>query len=239
MTPPEKDHELRRLERRLNTAPRQRVFAAAVKFAWRVTCASGRVTKRLIDIAVAAAALLLLSPLLLAVAIAIRLHDGGPVLYWQTRIGKWGRPFPFPKFRSMVANADALRRDLESINMHGGGVTFKMKRDPRVTPVGRLIRRSSIDELPQLWCVLRGDMSLVGPRPALASEVERYNLGDRRRLDATPGLTCTWQVSGRSDIPFPEQLRLDVDYIHRQSLAHDLGLLLRTVPAVLSGRGAY
>jgi lipopolysaccharide/colanic/teichoic acid biosynthesis glycosyltransferase len=123
--------------------------------------------------------------------------------------------------------------------MHGNGVTFKMKNDPRITHVGRFIRRTSVDELPQLWCVLVGDMSLVGPRPALANEVARYSLDDRRRLDAAPGLTCTWQVSGRSDIPFPEQLRLDVEYIERQSLREDIKLLLKTVPAVITGRGAY
>jgi lipopolysaccharide/colanic/teichoic acid biosynthesis glycosyltransferase len=118
-------------------------------------------------------------------------------------------------------------------------VTFKMKDDPRITRVGRFIRKTSIDELPQLWCVLKGEMSLVGPRPALTGEVARYSLDDRRRLDAIPGLTCTWQVAGRSDIPFPEQLRLDVEYIERQSIREDVKLLLKTVPAVISGRGAY
>jgi len=161
------------------------------------------------------------------------------VLFWQTRIGKWGKPFRFPKFRSMVVNAEALRVKLEQTNMHGNGVTFKMKNDPRITRIGRFIRRTSIDELPQLWCVLAGDMSLVGPRPALATEVARYSLDDRRRLDAAPGLTCTWQVSGRSDIPFPEQLRLDVEYIERQGLREAIKLLLKTVPAVITGRGAY
>jgi lipopolysaccharide/colanic/teichoic acid biosynthesis glycosyltransferase len=231
--------QIRRLERRLSASPANRLGVRLRKAAWRLTCGSGRAAKRLLDILVSAGALLMLSPLLLAVAAAIKLHDGGPVLFWQTRVGKWGRTFAFPKFRSMVVNAEALRDKLEATNIHGAGITFKMKRDPRVTPIGRLIRRTSIDELPQLWCVLRGDMSLVGPRPALASEVARYSLADRQRLDVTPGLTCTWQVSGRSDIPFPEQLRLDVDYIQRQSLGEDLRLLLRTVPAVISGRGAY
>jgi lipopolysaccharide/colanic/teichoic acid biosynthesis glycosyltransferase len=114
-----------------------------------------------------------------------------------------------------------------------------MRHDPRVTWIGSFIRKFSIDELPQLWCVLKGDMSLVGPRPALVREVDRYSQDDRRRLDVIPGLTCTWQVSGRSDIPFPEQLRMDVDYIDRQSLGEDLKLLLKTIPAVISGRGAY
>jgi len=122
---------------------------------------------------------------------------------------------------------------------HGDGITFKLKRDPRITWIGSIIRKTSIDELPQLWCVLKGEMSLVGPRPALEREVARYSMDDRRRLDAIPGLTCTWQVSGRSDIPFPEQLRMDVDYIERQDLKEDIRLLLRTIPAVITGRGAY
>jgi lipopolysaccharide/colanic/teichoic acid biosynthesis glycosyltransferase len=126
-----------------------------------------------------------------------------------------------------------------SDNQHGDGITFKIKRDPRVTWIGRILRKTSIDELPQLWCVLRGDMSLVGPRPALEKEVARYTLDDRRRLDAPPGLTCTWQVSGRSEIPFPEQVRLDAEYIEKQSLREDFKLLLKTIPAVISGRGAY
>jgi lipopolysaccharide/colanic/teichoic acid biosynthesis glycosyltransferase len=237
---PLSDRELRRLEQRLAPSNRRRALVMMKKVLWRLVGRSGRLLKRLIDIVVAGAALVALSPLLLLVAAAIRLGDGGPVLFWQTRIGKWGRPFPFPKFRSMVVDAEALRVKLEQTNMHGGdGVTFKMKKDPRITLVGRFIRRTSIDELPQLWCVLKGDMSLVGPRPALASEVSRYTLEERRRLDATPGLTCTWQVAGRSDIPFPEQLRLDVEYIEGQTAWEDIKLLLKTVPAVISGRGAY
>jgi lipopolysaccharide/colanic/teichoic acid biosynthesis glycosyltransferase len=140
----------------------------------------------------------------------------------------------------MQVDAEASQAKLAAANVHGGsGVTFKMRHDPRVTWIGSFIRKFSIDELPQLWCVLKGDMSLVGPRPALVREVDRYSQDDRRRLDVIPGLTCTWQVSGRSDIPFPEQLRMDVDYIDRQSLGEDLKLLLKTIPAVISGRGAY
>ena len=122
---------------------------------------------------------------------------------------------------------------------HEDSITFKMKRDPRITWIGRIIRKLSIDELPQLWCVLRGDMSLVGPRPPLPSEVEQYSLSDRRRLEVIPGLTCIWQVSGRGDIPFAEQVELDAQYIESQSLWLDILLLLKTVPAVLLGRGAY
>jgi lipopolysaccharide/colanic/teichoic acid biosynthesis glycosyltransferase len=118
-------------------------------------------------------------------------------------------------------------------------VTFKMKRDPRITPVGRFIRRASLDELPQLWCVLRGEMSLVGPRPPLPAEVARYTLDDRERLAVTPGLTCIWQVNGRSEVPFPQQVQMDLDYIRRPGLWADVKLLLKTLPAVLRGRGAY
>ena len=232
--------EFQRLRHALAPSLWRRSQVALKKAAWRLTAGSGRVAKRLLDIIVATSALVLLSPLLLIVAALIKLTDRGPVLFWQTRVGKWGKTFRFPKFRSMVVDAEALRAQLAQTNVHGkDGVTFKMKNDPRITRVGRFIRRTSIDELPQLWCVLKGDMSLVGPRPALANEVDRYTLDDRRRLDATPGLTCTWQVTGRSDIPFPEQLRLDVEYIEQQSLSEDVRLLLRTVPAVLTGRGAY
>jgi len=173
------------------------------------------------------------------VAILIRLEDGGPALFWQTRVGQWGREFRFPKFRSMVTNAEEVRRQLAAANQHGDGITFKMKRDPRVTRIGAIIRKLSIDELPQLWITLAGDMSLVGPRPPLPEEVARYTLADRRRLDVKPGLTCIWQISGRSELPFEKQVRLDLQYIDSHSLLLDIALLLKTVPAILGGRGAY
>jgi lipopolysaccharide/colanic/teichoic acid biosynthesis glycosyltransferase len=195
--------------------------------------------KRSLDVLVAATMLLLLSPLFAVVALLIKLTDGGPVLFWQKRVGRWGREFPFPKFRSMVVNAEQLKAALLARNDHGGGVTFKMKRDPRITWIGRIIRRLSIDELPQLWCVLRGDMSLVGPRPPVPSEVAKYTLEDRRRLDVVPGLTCIWQVSGRGTIPFPQQVAMDAEYIERRGPWLDFVLLLRTIPAVLTGRGAF
>jgi lipopolysaccharide/colanic/teichoic acid biosynthesis glycosyltransferase len=235
----ERDRELRRLEQRLDPSIRKRAARIAVQASWRVVRSLGARIKRLIDVLVAAGVLLAASPLLAVVALAIKLTDGGPALFWQTRVGKWGKPFAFPKFRSMVVNAEELRRKLEALNQHRDGVTFKMRRDPRITWIGRLIRRTSIDELPQLWCVLKGDMTLVGPRPALVNEVERYSLDDRRRLDVTPGLTCIWQVSGRSEIPFSEQVKLDVEYIETQSLWEDVRLLLKTIPAVITGRGAY
>ena len=136
-------------------------------------------------------------------------------------------------------DAEARKAALLARNDHGASVTFKMKRDPRVTRVGAVLRRTSLDELPQLWSVLRGDMSLVGPRPPVPSEVARYTPADRRRLDVRPGLTCLWQVSGRGDIPFPEQVELDAEYIESRGFWTDLRLLLRTIPAVVLGRGAY
>ncbi|MFM2111632.1 MAG: hypothetical protein RLZZ271_292 [Pseudomonadota bacterium] len=196
--------------------------------------------KRLLDIVVAGSVLVLMSPIFALIALCIKLHDRGPVLFWQKRVGLDGREFGFPKFRSMCVNAEEVRKKLEAQNQHGqAGVTFKMKRDPRITPIGRLIRRTSMDEMPQLWCVLKGDMTLVGPRPPLPAEVARYSLRDRARLAVTPGLTCIWQVSGRSNIPFPQQVNMDIDYIHQRSIKTDIKLLFKTIPAVVLGRGAY
>ena len=209
------------------------------KYLWKIVTGGASALKRLLDIVVALVMLMLLAPLFAAVAISIRLTDRGPVLFWQARVGQWGTEFPFPKFRSMVVNAEKLKDKLLAANDHKNGVTFKMKKDPRVTWIGRIIRKTSIDELPQLWCVLKGDMSLVGPRPPVPREVALYSLRDRRRLDVKPGLTCIWQVSGRGDIPFDRQVELDVRYIESQSLWLDLLLLLKTAPAILMGKGAY
>lgn len=217
---------------------RWRVRGALWTWWWRTR--SLPLLKRTLDVLLAASALVLLSPLFVLVALAIKLHDGGPVLFSQRRVGRDGREFAFPKFRSMCVDAEPKRRMIEAANQHGAdGVTFKMKRDPRITAVGRLIRRTSIDELPQLWCVVKGEMSLVGPRPPMPKEVARYTLADRARLTVTPGLTCIWQVSGRSEIPFPRQVEMDVRYIREQSFGNDLRLLLATVPALIRGRGAY
>lgn len=218
---------------------RRRWRFARKRLSWSLVVGSARFLKRLVDVVAAVALLIALSPLFALVALCIKLTDGGPVLFRQTRVGRWGREFPFPKFRSMVVNADALKDSLLAASDHGQGVTFKMKRDPRITTIGRIIRKLSIDELPQLWCVLKGDMSLVGPRPPVPREVALYTLADRRRLDVVPGLTCIWQVSGRADIPFDRQVELDVEYIQSRSLWLDIKLLLKTVPAVLLGRGAY
>jgi lipopolysaccharide/colanic/teichoic acid biosynthesis glycosyltransferase len=200
---------------------------------------TSRFVKRALDVLVAVTCLTLLAPLLLLVAVLIKLTDGGPVLFWQTRLGRWGRPFAFPKFRSMVPNAEALVEKLLAHNDHKQGVTFKMRSDPRKTWIGRIIRKLSIDELPQLWCVLKGEMTLVGPRPPVPREVAQYSLADRRRLEVTPGLTCIWQVSGRGNVPFPKQVEMDVQYIESQSLWLDVKLLAKTIPAVVLGRGAF
>lgn len=215
------------------------------KYVWLAVVGGSRFVKRATDIFVSLLALSLLSPLFLTVALIIKLTDRGRVFFWQTRVGRWGREFTFPKFRSMVTNAEALKNSLLEQNEHcqngdrRAAITFKIKKDPRVTWIGRIIRKTSIDELPQLWCVFLGQMSLVGPRPPVPREVEEYTVSDRRRLDVTPGLTCIWQVSGRGNIPFPQQVELDVQYIESQSLWLDFKILLKTIPAVLSGRGAY
>ena len=195
-------------------------------------------TKRCVDAVVAALALAMLAPLFLLAMLAIKLEDRGPVFFRQMRIGENGRPFAMLKLRSMYVDAEARRAALVS-QSDRTGICFKIARDPRITRVGRILRRFSIDELPQLINVLRGDMSLVGPRPALASEVAAYRPNAYRRLRGKPGLTCIWQVSGRADIPFDRQLTMDVAYLRRRSLMADLALLARTVPAVLGGRGAY
>lgn len=197
-----------------------------------------RYGKRLIDIVVSSAMLLVLLPLLPIVALAIRLSSPGPILYRSTRLGKNGRPFTFLKFRSMVVDAHENRRTLLHLNEADGPV-FKLANDPRVTPVGSFIRRTSIDELPQLVNVLRGEMSLVGPRPPIPEEVEKYEPWQRRRLEVTPGITCLWQISGRSRLGFNEWMRLDLQYIQHRSFKLDAKILLRTLPAVLSRDGAY
>jgi len=201
-----------------------------------------RVVKALLDRVGAAVLLVLLSPLMLLVAVAVAIADPGPAVFRQQRVGRHGEQFTMYKFRSMRVDAERWRPLLESLNDHlarGGGATlFKMRRDPRVTTVGRLLRRSSLDELPQLVNVLRGQMSLVGPRPPLPAEVECYETDALRRLRVKPGITGLWQVSGRSDLDCRESVRLDVSYVENWSVALDLRILCRTVLAVVSGRGA-
>lgn len=229
------DEMIRQYEQSRATARKARVKRALWTGVIRATLA----VKRFIDIAASLAALILLFPLFAIVALIIKLTDGGPVFYVQQRIGRQGKSFSFPKFRSMVLNADQMKDSLLKDADRQGDVTFKMKHDPRVTRIGRFIRRFSIDELPQLWCVLKGDMSLVGPRPPVPREVALYTQEDRRRLEVTPGLTGIWQVSGRADIEFKKQVELDVLYIESHGILLDILLLLKTVPAVFTGRGAY
>ena len=194
--------------------------------------------KRVFDFTGALLVLVLTAPLTIAIAVAIKLHDGGPVLFRQTRIGRDGRTFSCLKFRSMVIDAERLRPDLET-NHERSSVLFKLANDPRVTKPGRLIRRLSLDELPQLWNVLIGQMSLVGPRPPLPHEVARYENDMNQRLRVRPGMTGLWQVSGRSDLSWDETVRLDLYYVDNWSMVQDLSILARTWSAVLSSRGAY
>ncbi|GAA3171945.1 sugar transferase [Blastococcus jejuensis] len=197
-----------------------------------------RVLKGALDRCGAALALVLIAPVLLAIAVAVRLSGPGPVLYRQERVGAYGKRYTMYKFRSMVDGADAKLQELLTHN-EGAGLLFKMRSDPRVTPVGRWLRRSSLDELPQLLNVLGGSMSLVGPRPPLPQEVERYDTSTRRRLLVKPGLTGLWQISGRSDLSWEESVRLDLRYVENWSLALDLLILWKTASAVLRSRGAY
>jgi lipopolysaccharide/colanic/teichoic acid biosynthesis glycosyltransferase len=193
--------------------------------------------KRLIDVVLAVAALIALAPLFAVIAALVKFTDGGPVFFAQQRVGLGGRLFPMLKFRSMVVNAEQMRPRLDGCNESNGPV-FKMQRDPRVTVVGRFIRKYSMDELPQLINVLVGQMSLVGPRPSLASEVALYEPWQHRRFSVRPGLTCLWQVSpGRYKIPFDEWMVLDLRYIDQWSLRLDVDLILRTVWVVVAGTG--
>lgn len=198
----------------------------------------GLVIKRAFDVIATSIALTLLLPVLLLTAISIKLDSKGPVIYRQQRIGKNGQIFNMLKFRSMIANADELKDSLSKLNEADGPV-FKIKNDPRVTKLGGFIRKYSIDELPQLLNVLKGDMSLVGPRPPVPTEVERYGDSEWRRLEVLPGITGLWQVSGRSDLSFQQWMNLDLYYIENWSLALDLKILLKTIPTVLKGEGAY
>lgn len=200
--------------------------------------AAARWGKRAFDIVGSFFLLLLAAPFVGAAALAIKLEDGGPVFFKQTRVGRWGEEFQCFKIRSMVLDAEAKLESLAASN-EGAGVLFKMARDPRVTRVGTFIRRFSIDELPQFWNVLRGEMSLVGPRPALPKEVASYDRDTVRRLDVRPGLTGLWQVSGRSDLPWDETVRLDIYYVDNWSMLQDLVIIARTARAVLASRGAY
>ena len=193
--------------------------------------------KRLLDVLVSGLGLLLLSPMLSLVALLVKLQDGGPVLFIQERVGLYGRLFPMYKFRTMVVDAEKKRQEVAHLNEMDGPV-FKITHDPRITRLGAFLRKTSLDEFPQLWNVLTGDMSLVGPRPPIMSEVRQYEHWQRRRLSMKPGITCIWQVSGRNEVDFQTWMKMDLEYIDNWSLLLDLKLFLMTLPVVLLRRGA-
>jgi len=206
---------------------------------WRGVFCSVRFFERALDLSISMIVLCLSMPFFAIVAIAIYLEDKGPIFFKQQRVGEQGRCFEILKFRSMQVHADHDKKILQHMNHHATGVTFKMKQDPRITRVGSFLRRTSIDELPQLINVIRGEMSLFGPRPAVPSEVAQYQAAQLRRLMVKPGITCLWQIGGRGDIDFEGQVRLDLQYIRSESIWEDIKILLRTIPAVIFGRGAY
>ncbi len=194
--------------------------------------------KRAMDFVITATALLVLLPLFAAIAVLVKLTSPGPVIFKQVRIGKRGRRFDFFKFRSMYVDAEERKAALMHLN-ESDGPTFKMRKDPRITPVGRWLRKLSLDELPQLINVLKGDMSLVGPRPPLPAEVAQYTTHHLQRLCITPGVTCLWQISGRSNVSFEHWVEMDLFYADNMSFWLDLKILLLTIPAVIKGEGAY
>jgi len=212
------------------------VHQQRLRAGWHVN--GSAVLKRAFDVVVSFILLILLSPLFAVIALLVKLEDGGPVFFAQTRVGQFGQEYKMYKIRSMCLDAEQRLKDLLAKNQHQEGVTFKLKDDPRITRAGKWLRKFSCDELPQLYNVLIGDMSLVGPRPPVPREVAKYSLAQRRRLAIRPGITCIWQISGRSEIDFSGQVKLDVDYIETQSFWVDLKILTKTVPAVISGRGA-
>jgi exopolysaccharide biosynthesis polyprenyl glycosylphosphotransferase len=234
-----KDADLDQLVRELASRTHGNTRRSLRLKAWKLTVIGSYVVKRALDIVASALGMILLAPVFLAIAIAVKLSSPGPVFFSQVRVGRYGRHFNFYKFRSMRQDAEALKDGLKKQNESKDGVIFKMKDDPRITKVGRFLRRTSLDELPQLWNVFIGDMSLVGPRPPVPSEVQEYTLEDRKRLDVIPGITCLWQIKGRSEIPFHEQVRLDKEYILAPGIWKDIVILLKTIPAIIGGKGAY
>jgi exopolysaccharide biosynthesis polyprenyl glycosylphosphotransferase len=209
---------------------------AALSFAPVHHSRSQLILKRVVDIVGSAAALLVTLPLIVIAAVAIKLTSRGPVFFHQIRTGQYGRTFRIVKLRTMTEDAETRRAELLGANEMTGPV-FKIRHDPRITSVGKWLRRISLDEIPQFWNVLRGDMSLVGPRPPLPHEVAEYETFDRRRLSMRPGITCLWQVGGRNSVDFDDWVKLDLEYIDTWSLASDLKILARTIPAVMRGTG--
>lgn len=195
--------------------------------------------RRAFDVALGAGGLIAASPVLAAAAGAIKLTSPGPVFFRQVRVGEKGRPITIFKLRTMYVDAEARLASLQHMNESEGGVTFKIKKDPRITPVGRLLRKLSIDELPQLWNLVDGTMTTFGPRPPLPKEVAKYDARERRRLEVKPGLTCLWQVSGRSDLSFEQQVALDIQFIDTATVRDEIEIFAKTIPAVVTGKGAY
>lgn len=220
----EQEELLRKADDRIPPKPRLPAWQALVK--------------RAVDMLVSLAVMPVLLPLGLIVGLALRLDSPGPILFRQTRIGKNGKPFTMYKFRSMFKDADKIREEMDSLNEASGPI-FKIKKDPRITRVGAILRKTSLDEIPQFMNVLKGDMSLVGPRPPLPNEVQEYNQYQRGRLAVTPGLTCLWQISGRSSIGFDQWVELDLEYIRNQSLWLDFKIVLKTIPVIVRGTGAW
>ena len=208
------------------------------KWAWRLRTRGADTIKRAFDVIASTLFLVVFSPLYLLIGLLVRLEDGGPAIFTQIRVGRYGQEFRMYKFRSMRRDAEALLGQVLARNAHKEGITFKIKDDPRLMRLGKWLRKFSFDELPQVWTVLKGDMSLVGPRPPVPREVALYSLADRRRLLVKPGITCFWQIGGRSDIDFSGQVKLDVQYIEARSLWTDLKILLKTLPALAEGKGA-
>ena len=221
----------RRAAYRLRTGARRALLAVA---------RAGPLVRRALDVILAGGALTALAPLFALVGLLVKLTSRGPIFFTQTRVGQYGRRFSMFKVRSMYVGADALKAQLAARDPGAvSGVRFKLRDDPRVTPVGAVLRKLSLDELPQIWNVLRGDMTLVGPRPPLPREVELYDPRALRRLEVRPGLTCLWQIGGRSDLTFDQQVSLDIEYIDRVQPLTEVAIVARTIPAVILGRGAY
>lgn len=231
--------DLRKLYRTLERRSGGNIVFSFRMRIWNITVKMSYTVKRWFDVVLALLGLFCLIPLFIVIAVAVKLSSPGPIIFSQIRVGRYGRYFCFYKFRTMYVDAEQRRKELLAQNQSSDGVIFKIKKDPRITSVGRILRKLSLDELPQLLNVLLGDMSLVGPRPPLPHEVALYTLEERKRLNVIPGLTCLWQISGRSDVPFKQQVKLDHEYIISRSLWRDLWILLRTIPAIISGRGAY
>ena len=209
------------------------VVSFPIRDPWHYRC-----LKRGQDMLLSGLGILLFAPLMIPLAILIKLETDGPIFFRQIRVGKNRRHFVCYKFRSMVANAEDLKDDISYLN-EAQGPMFKIRNDPRITSLGRFLRRSSLDELPQLFNVFLGDMSIVGPRPQIPSEVERYQPWHYRRLEVMPGITCLWQISGRSAIGFDEWMRLDMEYVKMRSFLFDLKIILLTLPAIIARRGAF